>query len=48
MNIMYCSPIFAHEPRQPLQDHSHNLDNIRQARSRISELQNIINELNKS
>ncbi|CAD8156666.1 unnamed protein product [Paramecium pentaurelia] len=48
MNINYCSPNFQFENRPPLKDYTSNVDNIKQAKNRIAELQNIIHELNKS
>lgn len=48
MNLNYCSPNFPVDQRMPLKDYASNVDNIRQAKHRINELQNIINELNRS
>lgn len=48
MNINYDSPNFFIDTRQPLKDYTSNVDNIRMAKNRINELQNIINELNRS
>lgn len=48
MNLNYCSPNFPVDQRTPLKDYASNVDNIRQAKHRINELQNIINELNRS